>query len=118
MGLKKLLKSLMSNDMWRFLQRGRRYTVDFSTNWEKWKKEAPVLGMRAAASIHLGGFMPERYAHGSLRCLRLKGYRFPFYYRQSTSDLEVVYQVFANKEYETITDDKNVRFIVDCGANI
>ncbi len=57
-------------------------------------------------------------AKAPLRPIRLRGYRRPFHYRVGTSDLWVIRQVFALGEYECVGNEPDVRFIIDCGANI
>jgi FkbM family methyltransferase len=53
-----------------------------------------------------------------IRRLRLKGYAFPFDYRVSSSDLDVIRQVFIRREYECVAQEPDVSLIIDCGANI
>ena len=51
------------------------------------------------------------------RPLRLKGYSYPVYFRPGTSDLFVVLQIFLEEEYACVAHERDVQFIVDCGAN-
>ncbi|MES2460800.1 MAG: FkbM family methyltransferase [Armatimonadota bacterium] len=44
--------------------------------------------------------------------------RFPLYARIGSSDIEVYRQIFTEREYECIDDIKDVRRIIDCGANV
>jgi FkbM family methyltransferase len=52
------------------------------------------------------------------RRLRVKGYRYPIYYRMGTSDLDVIRQVLCCNEYECVAHEQDVSLIIDCGANI
>src|SRR5262249_11514053 len=40
------------------------------------------------------------------------------YYRVHSSDINVLQQVFLRGEYDCVSQETNVEFIVDCGANI
>ncbi len=53
-----------------------------------------------------------------VRRLKLRGYRFPIYYRVGTSDLDVIWQILIRCEYECVAHEKSVSLIIDCGANI
>jgi FkbM family methyltransferase len=50
--------------------------------------------------------------------LKLKGYPHPLVFRHGTSDVRVVRQIFLKEEYKDFGNDKNLSYIIDCGANI
>jgi FkbM family methyltransferase len=50
--------------------------------------------------------------------LDLKGYSHPVYARYGSSDLDVLYQVFIEKEYSCLDDLQDAKVILDCGANV
>lgn len=79
------------------------------------------VGPLAAFTLMSGGAKPAAVgspASRRVRRLKLKGYRHPLYYRTGTSDLDVIRQVFVDREYECIGDEADVRLVIDCGANI
>ena len=55
---------------------------------------------------------------GSTYLLRSSASKFPLHCRLNSSDPYVFYQVFMEQEYEVLKDLKNVRLIIDCGANV
>jgi hypothetical protein len=50
--------------------------------------------------------------------LKLKGYPCPFFFRHGASDVRVIRQIFLKEQYRELQGEKNVRRIIDCGANI
>jgi FkbM family methyltransferase len=50
--------------------------------------------------------------------INLKQLQYPLIFRYSSSDLLVLSQIFIYGEYEPIIDTKNIKFILDCGANV
>ena len=55
---------------------------------------------------------------GTTYTLRTNASRFPLHCRVNSSDPYVFYQVFMEQEYAILKDLKNVRLIIDCGANV
>lgn len=55
---------------------------------------------------------------GTTYCLRTRASQFPLHCRLNSSDPYVFYQVFMEQEYAVLRDLKNVRLIIDCGANV
>ena len=53
-----------------------------------------------------------------LGTLKLKGYPFPFFFRHGASDVRVIRQIFLKEEYRELRGEKNIGWIIDCGANI
>jgi len=77
----------------------------------------PALGWPAYLTLSLPPLFGP-LAKSPLRRIRLRGFDYPFYYREGTSDPQVILQVFANGEYDCVAREPGVRFLVDCGANI
>jgi FkbM family methyltransferase len=77
------------------------------------------VGVPAATAIY-ASWLLERRQWGTPRigCLRVKGFDHPIYFRHGTSDAQVVRQIFMKEEYACVSREADVRFIVDCGANI
>ena len=82
----------------------------------------PVVGLRSALRVQWD--FRER-ARGKVRPagaplvkLSLKGVPHPFYFRRASSDSFVIEEVFVTGAYESAAAEPNVRFVVDCGANI
>jgi len=50
--------------------------------------------------------------------LNLKGYKYPIYLRNHTSDIRVFGQIFISGEYANTVVNNNPMVIIDCGANI
>jgi FkbM family methyltransferase len=74
----------------------------------------PALLMETSKRVTSGFYGKRR----NLRRLWLPEYNQPFYYRENTSDSDVISQVFGSREYEPTTHEVDVSLIVDCGANI
>jgi FkbM family methyltransferase len=81
------------------------------------------LGMRAALEL----FQAERVLRGENRRLSggkgivealVRGYPYPFRYRPGTSDILVIRNILYNGEYECLSEEKDVKLIIDLGANI
>ena len=80
---------------------------------------ARELGVGPAATLALSGLIggtPQ--ARPPLWPLRLRGYRHPFYYREGTSDKEVVRQVLGRREHDCVSREPGVRTIFDLGGNV
>src|SRR5262245_5346463 len=85
--------------------------------WGEFQHQADMIGVNAAISLWVGKQLgaPSRRV---LRRLWLRGFHYPLYYRPGTSDPDVILQVFARREYEACASERDVRLIIDCGANI
>lgn len=55
---------------------------------------------------------------GTTYPLYTRASRFPLHCRLNSSDPYVFYQVFMEQEYAVLKDLKDVRLIIDCGANV
>lgn len=60
----------------------------------------------------------RRSVAGSISALESRHCATPLYARAGTSDLGVFYQIFVEREYACLDDAHDVRFIIDCGANV
>src|SRR5437763_12648309 len=84
-----------------------------------------VRGMTAAgasASLSLAKYaVLDRFSNGSRRepvWMRSRYASHPLGGRVHTSDGKVFYQVFARLEYSCVDERKDVKLIIDCGANV
>jgi FkbM family methyltransferase len=81
-----------------------------------------TLGLFAALTLTLSSLASRsiRKNGGALRLRRLllDGYQYPLFFRECTSDAEVIRQVFGRNEYACIGDEEDIACIIDCGANI
>lgn len=50
--------------------------------------------------------------------LKIKGYKYPMWARYKSSDIDVLYQIFGEKEYSTLDSLEDCKLIIDCGANV
>lgn len=50
--------------------------------------------------------------------LKIKGYKYPIFYRYNTSDQGIFYQIFLLEEYSCLNDLPEPKLIVDAGANV
>ena len=74
------------------------------------------LGRRLAyASRYLASALVGWRSRG---WLHPPGAKYPLLARFGTSDLDVFYQIFVEREYATIADVDDVRFVLDLGANV
>ncbi|MFO0938488.1 MAG: FkbM family methyltransferase [Gemmataceae bacterium] len=81
-------------------------------------ESARMLGWPAVAQMRWADLAGEFSRARRMRSLRLPGYPHPLFYREGSSDPHVMEQVFGRREYECVANETDVRFIVDCGANV
>lgn len=112
--MKQLTRSLMPAPLWLRLSQLR---LAVERAWQRCPDQIRRLGPSATATLELSRMFTARRPT-PLRRLRLQGYRSPLYYRENTSDADVINQVFVRREYECIAHEPNVSMIIDCGANI
>jgi FkbM family methyltransferase len=60
----------------------------------------------------------KRFSHSNLCVLTSKKLQFRVLARSGTSDFAVFDQIFVENEYSQLDRLKNVRFVIDCGANV
>jgi FkbM family methyltransferase len=84
--------------------------------WDRFRAAAAELGPRAA----VGRLLPVglRAGRGSDYWIRPRHAAHPVCVRGGTSDSEVLYQVFVEREYGCLDDLAGVRLVIDCGANV
>lgn len=111
--MKYLAKKVIPPAIWSRLS-GVRWGIN--RDLQAWRTMADIVGP-AAASI-MTAKAPHSFATRRMRRARLKGYPHRIYYRIGTSDVDVMRQVFLEKQYECIGEDPDIRLIIDCGANI
>jgi FkbM family methyltransferase len=86
--------------------------------------EIHKLGAGTAVKIYTSWLLhPPYFAKAGtsaprIGTLQLKGYRYPFFFRHGTSDVRVIRQIFLKEEYRDLSHEDDVRWIIDCGANI
>lgn len=82
---------------------------------DRCRADAAVIGWPATIRLILADRTnPSR----PTRPIRLPGYDHPVHIRAGSSDALVARQVFARREYACTDDQPDVRYILDCGANI
>jgi FkbM family methyltransferase len=79
---------------------------------------AREVGWNAVAKIRYAQQSHRLTQSRRLNKIQLPGYKHPLYYRQGTSDPLVIEQVFARHEYACVADESQVKYIIDCGANV
>ena len=88
----------------------------------EWPEQRRELGRLAALQLGWSAFRypvgDPRDSPGPLSRLPIEGLPHPFWYRQGTSDVSVVRQIFVHREYDWLAQLPGVRTIVDLGANI
>jgi FkbM family methyltransferase len=93
----------------------------------RFKRVVGALGLRASVPYLLAErFQPWIYLRsgisgpGGYRIYRLHppSAQYPVYCRRGSSDKNVFFQVFVEKEYGCLSDSCDPRIIVDCGANV
>jgi len=62
------------------------------------------------------GSLPN--GHCAVQTVRARGVSVPIHYRSGTSDSNVLVQVFQYRQYAHLLGRRDVRYIIDCGANI
>ena len=91
----------------------------------KFFRHVPSLGFLAAAAV----FFCEASARKPLSHLvkplsvervkvRPSGYSHPIRFRRVGTDVKVLQQMLVSREYQPVASLRNVRLIIDCGANI
>jgi FkbM family methyltransferase len=118
--IKHLAKKMLPATVWLFLSHMRTM---FRIQRRTFLETAAILGFHSTVTISLSKMCSWTTAFESsrlkkIRCIRLPGYQYPLYYREGTSDLEVIRQIFVRREYESIGNENDISLIVDCGANI
>jgi FkbM family methyltransferase len=87
-------------------------------------KALSKLGVLATAGLlrthaeEYGSLLLGLHRTPSLRSVRPNACAAPIHFRAHTTDINVLQQVFLSGDYECVRDEKDVRTIVDCGANI
>jgi FkbM family methyltransferase len=79
------------------------------------------VGLPAAAALYASALLApprRRPGRGRIGHLRVRGFEHPIHYRHGTSDALVARQIFMKEEYACVSRESDVRFILDCGANI
>ncbi len=88
-------------------------------------RHAPLIGIKTALLLFFCeastrspiAEIVKPFAADELKA-RPHGYPYRFHFRRVGTDLAVMMQMFVTREYAPVASLKNVRTIVDCGANI
>lgn len=106
----------------RFLRRWIRRLRDLPTRLREYPQLKQALGAKAARQLCWSAFRypigDYRDGAGPLSAVQLPGLIFPFSFRQGTSDVLAIRQVFVRHEYRRLQALKSVDTIIDAGANI
>ncbi len=84
--------------------------------WDRFRAAATELGLRAAVGRQLPAWLRTRDETDTW--IQPRHATHPVLVRGGTSDAEVLYQVFVEREYGCLDDLRDVRLVVDCGANV
>lgn len=79
---------------------------------------ASCVGFRSWAPLRLQRFRLLRASPGECVSLAPPDARYPLLCRAHTSDYEVFYQVFIEKEYAHVDPPSDTQLIIDAGANV
>jgi FkbM family methyltransferase len=103
------------------LQSVRRFR-DLPTRFYEWPEQRKMLGRKNAWNLGLSVFCypvgDPNDPPGPLAQMLIPGLQHPFWFRQGTSDVQVIRQIFVRREYEWLQHLQDIRSIVDLGANI
>jgi FkbM family methyltransferase len=104
------------------LVRWSRRLRDLPGRFREWPGQRKALGSRAALQLAWSAF---RYPIGDpadppgpLSQILIPGLPYPFHFRHGTSDIPVIRQIFVRREYLMLEELKDVKTILDVGANI
>jgi FkbM family methyltransferase len=88
--------------------------------WKKLLRLLPAFPLESALALwrdeNRSGQLPIR--QGAVQTVRARGVSVPIHYRPGTSDANVLVQVLQYRQYAHMLGRKDVRYIIDCGANI
>lgn len=106
----------------RFLRRWVRRLRDLPLRFGEYPEQKQTLGAKAAKQLGWSVFRypigDHRDGAGPVSSVLLPGLVHPFYFRQGTSDVLAIKQLFVLLEYRRLQALKQVETIVDAGANI
>jgi FkbM family methyltransferase len=91
---------------------------DFVETLRETADTARTIGWPAATGLRWAEFAGQCTTARRVRRITIPGDPYPLYYREGTSDPFVIEQVFGRREYECVANERAVRTIVDCGANV
>jgi FkbM family methyltransferase len=118
--MKSFIKRFVPVSTWSRLS-GVRWAI--TREVQRWVAAARVVGTLPAITILSKTGKSASITTASkptykVRRLTLKGYRYPVYYRPGTSDIDVIHQVFVDRQYDCVGNESDVKLIIDCGANV
>lgn len=79
---------------------------------------AQKIGWPAVTQLRWAELAGKFSSARRLRTVRIPGYPHALYYREGSSDPQVIEQVFGRQEYACVANENDVQFIIDCGANV
>jgi FkbM family methyltransferase len=106
----------------RWLPRWLRRFRGLPTRFREWPQQRQTLGRKNAWRL---GWSAFRYPVGDpddppgpLAQMPIFVLQHPFWFRQGTSDVPVIRQIFVRKEYQFLERLKDIHTVIDLGANI
>lgn len=106
----------------RFLRRWIRRLRDLPKRFQEWPVQREALGSVAARQLGWSAFAypigDYRDGPGPIASVVLPGLIHPFDFRHGTSDVLVIQQLFVKHEYRRLQALRDIKAIVDVGANI
>ena len=88
--------------------------------WKRLLRLLPAFPLESALALwregNRSGQSPD--GQGAVQTVRARGVSVPIHYRPGTSDANVLVQVFQYRQYANMLGRQDVRYIIDCGANI
>jgi len=88
--------------------------------WKQLLRLLPAFPLESALALWRDGNRSDQLpkGQGSIQAVRARGVSVPIHYRPCTSDANVLVQVFQYWQYAYMLGREDVRYIIDCGANI
>ena len=77
-----------------------------------------ILGVGGRLSLFFSRKCLKRFLPAWTTTLKLRGYPHPFHFRHGTTDRYVIDEVLIKSQYSVLTNLRDIRNIVDAGANI
>lgn len=112
----------MVNQLPSFLRRWIRRLRDLPQRFREWPAQRTALGSVAARKLSWSAFAypigDPRDQAGPVASIMLPGLLHPFYFRQGTSDVLVIKQLFVQHEYRRLQGLSGIQTMLDVGANI
>jgi FkbM family methyltransferase len=86
------------------------------TRWRRFRTVVSALGLRSALAFLL--YPRLRRGRASTYLIHPRRALHPVSVRSGSSDIDAFRQIFVDREYACLDDLRDVRLVVDCGANV